>query len=422
MSVAEYCNHLFDTTTDGYIQVMKLDKKEIKIYNTQNKELREVIEIVENEADVFVTPNTMYRKQRRVSNIRQFRALFQDLDIHKLGYNKEEVVWSIYIMAYENKIPMPTMIVDSGRGLHIYWKIKNAPYGALNTWQELQDYLYYQLRSLEADKKALDGARVLRLPNTLNSRENALCKVLVLNDDIEYSMYDLRETYLNYSVSKQLQFQETKTVKKKTKAINNKFFNSYSLHMARVEDIETLCKLRNYNVKGYRNMIIHCYAYWKGIYIRDIEELENQVIELNNSFLDPMKETEIRAVLRCIPKAIEKFINYEQGIRNGEDKRVSKGMRDKEGYWYKNETLIDRLDITTEEQRHMKTIIGTQEKYRRNNERRTPRNENGLTKKQQELADLKNKVLERREQGLSIRKIAENLGKSKGTIENILKK
>ena len=97
-------------------------------------------------------------------------------------------------------------------------------------------------------------------------------------------------------------------------------------------------------------------------------------------------------------------------------------MRDKEGYWYKNETLIDRLDITTEEQRHMKTIIGTQEKYRRNNERRTPRNENGLTKKQQELADLKNKVLERREQGLSIRKIAENLGKSKGTIENILKK
>ncbi len=86
----------------------------------------------------------MYRKQRRVSNIQQFRALFQDLDIHKLGYNKEEVICSIYIMAYENKTTMPTMIVDSGRRLHIYWKIKNVPYGALNTWQELQDYLYYQ--------------------------------------------------------------------------------------------------------------------------------------------------------------------------------------------------------------------------------------------------------------------------------------
>lgn len=422
MTLNEYCNHLFDRTTDGYIQIMRLDEKEIKIYNTENKELREIVETVENESDVFVTPNTMYKKQRRVANIRQFRALFQDLDIHKLGYSKEEVVWSIYIMAYENKIPMPTMIVDSGRGLHIYWKIKNAPYGALNTWQELQDYLYYQLKPLEADRKALDGARVLRLPNTLNSKENVLCKVLVINEYIEYSMYDLREKYLNYSVSKQLQFQEVKTLKKKTKVINNKFFNSYSLHMARVEDIETLCKLRNYDVKGYRNMIIHCYAYWKGIYVRDIDELENEVVELNNSFLDPMKETEISAVLRCIPKAIEKFISYEQGFRNGEDKRVSKGMRDKGGYWYKNETLIDRLDITTEEQRHMKTIIGTQEKYRRKNERRTPRNENGLTKKQQELADTKKIVLSLKEQGLSNRAIAKQLNCSEYKIRTLLKK
>lgn len=424
MTLNFYCNHLYDESTDGYIQIMKLNEKEIKIYNTENKELRKIVETIENESDVFVTPNTMYKKQRRVSNIRQFRALFQDLDIHKLGYKKEEVVWSIYIMAYEKKIPMPTMIVDSGRGLHIYWKIKNAPYGALNTWQELQDYLYYQLKSLQADKKALDGARVLRLPNTINSKENVLCKVLVINEDIEYSMYDLREKYLNYSISKQLQFQEVKTLKKKTKVINNKFFNSYSLHMARMEDIQMLCKLRNYDVKGYRNMIIHCYAYWMGIYVRDIDELENEVIELNNSFLNPMKETEISAVLRCIPKSIEKFISYEQGLRNGENKRVSKGMRDKGGYWYKNETLIDRLDITIEEQRHMKTIIGIQEKYRRNNERRRceRRNENGLTKKQQELSDLKEEVLKLKNQGLSIRKIAENVGKSKGTIENILKK
>lgn len=77
--------------------------------------------------------------------------------------------------------------------------------------------------------------------------------------------------------------------------------------MVRVEDIETLCKLRNYNLKGYRNMILHCYAYWKGIYIKNIEDLENEVIELNNSFIDPLKATEIRAVLRYIPKAIDKF-------------------------------------------------------------------------------------------------------------------
>lgn len=140
--------------------------------------------------------------------------------------------------------------------------------------------------------------------------------------------------------------------------------------MNRIYDIKTLCKLRNYNLKGYRNFILHCYAYWEGIYTRDSEELIKKVIELNNSFKEPLKESEVRAILRSIPKAIQKFIEYEQGIRSGQVKRVSKGMKDKGGYWYRNITLIEKLDIILEEQKHMKTIIGKEEKYSRNNKKR----------------------------------------------------
>ncbi|MGL5716002.1 MAG: hypothetical protein ACRCX2_23505, partial [Paraclostridium sp.] len=129
-------------------------------------------------------------------------------------------------------------------------------------------------------------------------------------------------------------------------------------------------------------------------------------------------------VLRCIPKAVDKFIAYEQGLRSGESKRVSKGMRDKEGYWYKNDTLIERLGITGKEQKHMKTIIGTDEKYDRNNERRRNerRNEEGLTKKQQELQDLKKKIIELKEQGLSNRAIGRELNISETKVRNTLKK
>ena len=418
-SVREYYNHLYDSTTDGYLQLVKFENKEIKIFNGDSKELREIVEEYTSENDVFITPNTMYKRQRRVANIRQFRALFQDLDIHKLGYSKEETVCMIYILAYENKIPMPSMIVDSGRGIHLYWKIKNAPFGALKTWQELQDYLYYQLKHLKADRQATDGARILRLPNTINSKDKSICEVVVINDNLEYSMYDLREQYLNYNYTKQLEFQETKTIKTNKRVINNKFFNSYSLHMTRVEDIETLCKLRNYNLTNYRNMVIHCYAYWKGIYIRDISELECEVIELNNSFTEPLKDTEIKSVIRCIPKAIEKFIAYEQGLRSGETKRASKGMKDNGGYWYKNETLIERLNITTEEQRHMKTIIGLDEKYRRNNERRRDerRNENGLTKREQDKQDRIQEIKYLKEEGLSQSKVAKELNIGIATVK-----
>ena len=276
---------------------------------------------------------------------------------------------------------------------------------------------------LGADKKATDGARVLRLPGTINSKSDTDCEVLYIDNDVEYSMYELREEYLNYKPkTHQLKMQQTKKID--NKVISNRFFNSYSLHMERANDLETLCRLRKYNMTGYRNMAVHCFAYWKGIYVRDNYELENIVIEFNNAFTEPLKETEVQAVLRCIPKAIDKFIAYEQGLRSGERKRVSKGMRDKEGYWYKNETLIDKLGITSKEQKYMKTIIGLDEKYDRKNEKRRAdrRNENGLTNKQQELQDLKNKVESMKDQGYSLRSIAKDLNISLGKVQRVLKK
>ena len=80
------------------------------------------------------------------------------------------------------------------------------------------------------------------------------------------------------------------------------------------------------------------------------------------------------------------------------------------------------MDLEEQEQRKLITIISTEEKYRRNNERRTPRNEEGLTPKQAELKELKIKVLELKGQGLSNRAIAKELKCSEGKIRTILKK
>lgn len=60
-------------------------------------------------------------------------------------------------------------------------------------------------------------------------------------------------------------------------------------------------------------------------------------------------------------------------------------------------------------------------RYRKNN-KRTPKNENGLTKKQQELVDLKIKILELKDQGLSLRKIANELNITLGKVQRCLNK
>ena len=82
------------------------------------------------------------------------------------------------------------------------------------------------------------------------------------------------------------------------------------------------------------------------------------------------------------------------------------------------------LRITSKEQKYMKTIIGLDEKYDRKNEKRRAdrRNENGLTNKQQELQDLKNKVESMKDQGYSLRSIAKDLNISLGKVQRVLKK
>lgn len=423
LSNLDYINHLYENEVDGYIQVMQLKNNSIiNIKNYKGLSIEKAINKYTGSTDTFITPNLTYNGKRQINNIRQLRALYIDLDHDYYTFN--DLVYNTWDLVNEDKIPCPTMVISSGRGAHLYWRIKHAPYQALATWQELEDYLCYQLKNLGADKKATDATRILRLPDTLNSRNNEECKVMLINNNI-YSMYDLREKYLKWKPKIIRQEEVVEVINKKKVSTNIiHFFTSYTLHITRVEDILKLCELRKYNVIGYRNMILHCYAYWLGVTHRRIEELADEVNQLNNKFTEPLKQNEVDAILRCIPKAIEKFINYEQGLRAGKIKRVSKGMRDKGGYWYKNETLIDRLDINLDEQRHLKTIISDKEKYRRNSQAKKEkqkaarRNTNGLTKRQQEKENLINKVKELKLQGFTQKQSSEILNKSIRTVKN----
>ena len=105
------------------------------------------------------------------------------------------------------------------------------------------------------------------------------------------------------------------------------------------------------------------------------------------------------------------------------DREVERDTRSAEKYYaekkykYSNDRLIEMLEITEQEQRKLKTIISTKEKYRRNNERRTPRNENGLTKREQQKQDLIKSVKDLKIQGLTQKEVAEKLEKGIATIK-----
>ena len=86
----------------------------------------------------------------------------------------------------------PSIIVKSGGGVHLYWLLKEP---ALNgDIPEIEDINHRIAEQLGGDHNACDGARVLRVPDTLNHKYDPprQCEVTIC-DDFNYDLSDFLE-------------------------------------------------------------------------------------------------------------------------------------------------------------------------------------------------------------------------------------
>ena len=91
------------------------------------------------------------------------------------------------------EIPRPNFLIDSGRGIY-YVILINEDKKKLPEWQTIEKFLYSKMEWLGADAKCLDATRVLRVIDSINSRNNNKVKVL---DQYEYD-YSIDEIIENY--------------------------------------------------------------------------------------------------------------------------------------------------------------------------------------------------------------------------------
>lgn len=357
----------------------------------------------------YISINTFYKPERRVRSVRHLNAFFVDLDYYNKGISKEDVFHAIEFFIHTDRMVEPTFVIDSGRGLYIIWKIEDVPGIYKQTkalYQHIQEYIYELFKDVGADASAKDIARVLRVPNSLHTKANKRVKVNYFNPDANYTMsmfqqfVDPFEIYRNKDSEKA----RNKPVNKRKRKSNIKhLFNIYTLYKARAGDLELLCKLRNYDLDGMRNNILFVYHYFMLHIHRDEKVALYHTLNLNDRFIDPLPENSVKSYIQSSVRAYYEHL---------EDRR--------KGYNYKNETLIDLYNITPEEQKQLQTIVSRREKYDRNNKRRTPRNEAGLTKKQQEIKARQDKVKTLHKQGLNPTQIAKNLGVTRQTVYNDL--
>lgn len=340
-------------TTKGYITIAKKENGSgcFRQFYYQPQELVDHLTSVMGE-DVFYSQNTFYRRSRRIETIKQLRSLYVDLDYYHFNFKTEWILAKLEREYYRRTIPEPNMIIFSGQGIVLIWTIEPVPYTVLPLWQAIQNYLIQQLKDLGGDPKAADAARIFRLAGSTSSKNGNEVRV-EYRHGYQYTLREIQYEYLPELTPKQ-------KVKKGRKKKIVHLFNLYTLHNARIRDLDKLVTLRNGEMTGHRETTLFLYRFWSCCFTNDPETALQQTLEFNENFKKPLSKKEVEKATASAQKAWEARSDKESNAR-----AQSMGYPGA-GYRISNRKIIEWLEITEEEQSHLKTIIGKKEKQRRN--------------------------------------------------------
>lgn len=401
-------------------------------------------------------------RSRCEANVKVVKRLYLDMDAHDNPINLDEAkLLSDYIMDNwfdECELPEPNYIIFSGRGVQVLFTIDGCtnvtewkPYqtALLNSCQKLLEELKHHSLS-DASVVAVehdvsidmlkDASRVHRVPNTTNLKSNVPAKLLYQNEDHVYTLNELNTNYEAFSNDHLVTEKKKKKTQKKTKSepterdvdlsgidmdekqgVDPRFFEIIEKTIKpRLNDLETLIKLRNgAGIDfGYRNNLI-------AIAIPTLvscgcknDEVIEEAHRINALFNKPLKNAEVNDWLNsCLKK--------KEIVNSDGKKGVSRVY-----YRFYTNTIIDKLQITKEEQESMKVLCDEKLKKKRSREKQKDiQNANRREVYKEKTADKRKAKEERNNRihklsadGMSVRQIAKQLGVNASTVSRVLNK
>lgn len=158
----------------------------------QSDEVEIFLARLEGKTDTYISVNE-FDGWRMVRLLRSLRSCYVDIDLGREAthYDLDEAREALLGAG----IPNPSIVVFSGRGLHLYWLLQATPAKALPVWQRIQDTILKALKHVGADGACRDCTRVLRLAGTINSKTGTAARGLVL-DGVPWTLHHLANEVL----------------------------------------------------------------------------------------------------------------------------------------------------------------------------------------------------------------------------------
>lgn len=346
--------------------------------------LQSALDDLPGEVNTYASQAVFYAEgTRQACYVEQVQVVFVDIDYRKAAdladLSPEEAARAVLVRVRAFGLPEPTIILDSGLGLHFKWPLRNpvlcSQFGA---WALVQDLLCKAFRDLGADEGAKDLARVLRIPGTKNLKNGRVARLLRASDEV-HDFHALASAAFKISPPTLLKYEQPgeqhELVVQDTELENELEnepdilqllppgakgqFNRYTLHRARLHDFVTLCQKRGWAEavpETNRNNILFAIA----VSLSWLEPANTVAVEVHRiarKLTPDFKPAEINSTVTTV-------IKRAKAAQDGQKIKWNGKLQDPR-YLLTNDWLIGLLKITRTEQRGMLTIIGAKERNAR---------------------------------------------------------
>lgn len=350
--------------------------------------------------DTYVSQASFAAQSRKISGFSRVQSAWVDLDYYCDESMHTPQEWAVIKLKEIQKhicslgLPEPSLIIDSGRGAYVKW-IFNSPTVDLPLWNAMQDALSSLFADLHVDYGARDACRVLRCLHTVNKKNSELVSV-VGGSGKEYEfkafanlVHAIFETEIapHLSACTTRRKRQTQAGQKMARAIehsakgNLSALNLYqslrepvmlesltqrSLNWARFTDMRDLVVMRGGFEVGQRNNMLlwmaNSLAHAKVI---TIDNWDDEVAALLEAF--PVCN-DFNPVESGYLSSLRHRLQFEEnapkiGVSNAAV--LSNGL-----YRPSNQYLINRLEISKDEQQGLRTLIDAQVKSERLKQKR----------------------------------------------------